>query len=625
MLSLVMIGVPLVGSALTLLLKIHSGRGESQIPVISSCIVLAAGVVVFFSLGNDGVPQVLLSGLGLPWGLGLRADLLGVVLACLAALLWLAASLSALDYMKDDPRQATYHAFFLLTLSGVTGTFLAADLISLLLFFEIMTLASYVLVVHNRDGEAVSAGSIYLYLSLAGSMVVVMGAALLQSLTGSLSLSQSAVGGSGAELAVILMVLGFSVKAGMIPLHIWLPRAHPVAPAPASAVLSGIMIKTGAYGMIRVLLLVDGYPIARQVGLALVIMAAVTMIGGVSMALLQGNAKRMLAYHSVSQMGYILMGVGLIGYLGLEDPVGLAGSLYHMVNHALFKSALFLVAGAVYMKTHQLDMYKLGGLWRHMPYTALLGFIAAMGIAGIPGLNGYASKTVLHHSLHHALYADPALILVEWAFTITGAGTACSFMKFFSYIFLGKPRSDYSVSQGEPMWTVLGTSLPTLLIVYLGVRPWAFLTRIAEPALGHLGKPASLAEISIFGPKDLQGIAISLVLGTLLFLLGTRWGLFHIHLPSWFSVQWLAGNGAGSLSRSWSRVLGGLESASRQGAGSLDGLASAGLSVLRQMDSQGPTPYRRYQPSVANLSFDAALVVAVLALILIARAALHLW
>ena len=625
MLNLVMIGVPLAGALVVLLLRRESEGADARLPVLASLIALVAGLVMFNGIRAGQPSEVVVAWIGPPHGLGLRADTLGLVLACLSTLIWLAASLSALDYLKGEGRQSLYHVFFLVTLSGVLGTFLAWDFLTLLLFFEIMTLASYFLVIHKRDREAVGAGSVYLYLSLGGSMLVVLGAGILYQATGGVALNVPVEPGGPVNLALALMITGFSVKAGMIPLHVWLPEAHPVAPAPASAVLSGIMIKTGAYGILRVLLLVDGSTFARHLGLGLIAMATLTMLGGVSMALMQSNAKRMLAYHSVSQMGYVLMGVGLVGYLGLADPVALAGGLYHVVNHALFKSALFLVAGAVYMKTNQLNMYRLGGLWRYMPATALLGLIAAMGIGGIPGLNGYASKTVLHHGLVHAMYQEPALVWVEWAFTLTGAGTACSFIKFFSYIFLGRVKGSEPTRQGEPLWTVLGTAIPTVFIVYLGLNPTAFLNLVASSSLMHLEAPFTVVSVTIFAPKDLQAIAISLILGATLFFLGSRWGLFHLHPAKWFSVQWLARTWAAAISRWWSRFLDHLEAASAHGAGGFGGLMEMGYSWLRQLDSQGSSPYRRFQPNIANLSFDAALVVAVLTLVLIARAALAFW
>ena len=228
------------------------------------------------------------------------------------------------------------------------------------------------------------------------------------------------------------LVAGFGIKAGMVPLHLWLPHAHSVAPTPGSALLSGLLIKVGAYGLIRVGEFagwgVGWGTVATWLGSSLTVLGTCTMLVGVTAALLQSDAKRLLAYHSVSQMGYIILGMGVGLYLGADGGLGLVGAIYHIVNHALFKATLFLGVGVIYVHTNETNLYNLGGLWRRFPVTAILMFLAVLGITGAPGLNGYASKTLLHHAVSLAAETGPTwLVWVERLFFVGGGWYGCVF------------------------------------------------------------------------------------------------------------------------------------------------------------------------------------------------------
>ena len=234
------------------------------------------------------------------------------------------------------------------------GVFFAGDFLTLLLFFELMTIASYFWVVHRRDREAIRAGYFYLFFSLIGGLCVGLGIVLIGTAAGRVP----TVGGGPLhpleprlfKYGIAALLAGFGIKAGMVPLHLWLPHAHSTAPTPGSALLSGLLIKVGAYGLIRTGELAGwGIPQAAStapwLGTVLIILGVCTMLAGVAAALLQNDAKRLLAYHSVSQMGYIILGLGLGLYLGSQGGLGLVGAIYHIVNHALFKAALFLGVG----------------------------------------------------------------------------------------------------------------------------------------------------------------------------------------------------------------------------------------------------------------------------------------
>jgi hydrogenase-4 component B len=329
-------------------------------------------------------------------GLNFRVDFLGFVFAALASFIWFLATFYSSEYMRHEQARTRYYVFLLFSLGGCLGVFLTADFFSLFLFFEAMTLFSYALVVHNQSDEAMAAGRNYLYMGIFGGLCLLSAMIILFTRTGSLDIMPNleAAGTLGVlrYLLAVLFFIGFGIKAGAVPLHIWLPQAHPVAPTPASALLSGIMIKTGAYGIIRVFNLLltpnDGHSslwaITGEFGYWIIWIGIVTMSVAAVLALSQTHAKRVLAYSSVSQMGYILMGIGAAAYLGYEGAMGFAGLSYHILNHAFFKAGMFLMVGAVYLRTHDLNYEKLGGLWRSFPVTALAFLVAGAAISGFP-------------------------------------------------------------------------------------------------------------------------------------------------------------------------------------------------------------------------------------------------
>jgi hydrogenase-4 component B len=382
----------------------------------------------------------------------------------LTAFLWFVVSIYAPEYMKHEGRTGSFKLCTLLTLSAVLGVFLAGDLFTMLLFFEMMTITSFFWVVHRWNKEAVRAGYFYLFFSIIGGLFLALGIVLMGAATDVLpSVGAGFVTPLDSRMfawSVALFVAGFGIKAGMVPLHLWLPHAHSVSPTPSSALLSGLLIKVGAYGLIRVGEFAGwgmrlGSEITR-LGPILAVLGTCTMLVGVTAALLQSDAKRLLAYHSVSQMGYIILGLGIGLYLGQDGGLGLLGAIYHIVNHALFKAALFLGVGVIYIHTKETNLYNLGGLWRRFPVTAVLMFLAVLGITGAPGLNGYASKTLLHHAVSLAAETGtPWVIWVEGLFLLVGVGTAASFSKLYYLIFLGKPTKIKVSDDGSPSGSLL--------------------------------------------------------------------------------------------------------------------------------------------------------------------------
>ncbi|MEG1592850.1 MAG: proton-conducting transporter membrane subunit, partial [Oscillibacter sp.] len=338
-------------------------------------------------------------------GLGFASGSLRAMLVLMTALLWVGTALASPEYFAHADHADRFYFFWLFTLGALMGVFLAADLFTLFVFFEIMSFTSYVWVAQNETEEALRAGDTYLAVAVIGGMTLLAGLFLLQNLLGTLRIDALAAAVTGLPAAQRLRLYvagfcclaGFGAKAGMFPLHIWLPKAHPVAPAPASALLSGILTKSGVFGILvisRNLFWAD-LPWNRVV-LAL---GLVTMVLGAVLALFSVDLKRTLACSSMSQIGFILLGVAMQGYLSGENALAAWGTVLHMLNHSLIKLVLFVAAGVIYLGTHSLQLNDIRGWGRNKPWLKFTFLAGACSIAGVPGFSGYVSKTLLHESI----------------------------------------------------------------------------------------------------------------------------------------------------------------------------------------------------------------------------------
>ncbi len=485
-------------------------------------------------------------------GLFFKVDLIGWIFAFLITLVWLLATIFSFAYMDHEHNRRRYYSFLMVTLGATLGVVLAGDFFTLFLFFELMTFSSFVLVIHEQDFEAMKAGILYLYLGVAGGLALLFAIMMLYSATGSVEIIPvlEQLGGQ-KTLIYICFLIGFGIKAGLVPLHIWLPQAHPVAPSPASALLSGIMIKAGAYGILRVSLILFSSPDGASAsdaaylftaGNVLMWIGIVTMLAGATMALLQNNMKRILAYSSVSQIGYIATGLGLATFLGLEGGMGFAGAVYHIINHAFFKAGLFMMVGTIYIYTHELELPRLGGMFRKMPLVAVTFIIAAFGIAGIPGFNGYPSKTLIHDALLIAIKYNPLLSfeLAEKIFVLTSALTICYFIKLFRGIFLGPVPEKLDRSYKLPASIKIVLSSFALIIIAIGLFPNLILERVLVPAAEMLKYEGYAMEhlyhFHFFEWQPLEAMLIVIALALIIYIPGAYRRWFDWKPPAWLSI-----------------------------------------------------------------------------------------
>ena len=557
---LVMIGIPLVGALLQVTYKNKSSLKRDWTVIFMTFLTIPLTMIMYPAAKEGGIYLEFPGFMGL--GISFVVDMLGFTMLMITSIIWFIVMVYAHEYMKKEDNSNRFFLFMAITYSAVLGTIMSADLLTMFLFFEVMTISSYVLVTHSQKDESYEAGYNFIFMGIIGGFSILVAMLLLYFNVGSLkfesALSALYTLGNLKYWIMGLLIFGFGIKAGMAPVHVWLPRAHPVAPTPASALLSGIMIKVGAFGILRVATayffpkqgevfshLDPVWLTTKNIGAFIIWIGIATMALGVFFALQQSNIKKMLAYHSISQMGYIMVGIGIALYLGYRGAMGYSGALYHIINHGLFKSLLFMVAGVVYFHTHEYDMYKLGGLWRKLPLTATVCLIACLGIAGIPLFNGFISKSILHHGIVEATnYGHSSFLYAEIIFMIVSAGTVASFIKLFYYVFLGKMPEKYKTIKAE--YTCLDTSMAAMaiLIILIGLNPNYILQTFIVPQLNLTTYDPYfidhyIVHIKFFTSGDLMTMVYVVGLGSFIFWFGTKFHLFHLHLPNWLKLEYI--------------------------------------------------------------------------------------
>jgi multicomponent Na+:H+ antiporter subunit D len=333
---------------------------------------------------------------GIPFGIYMVLDGFSVLMLIIVNFVGLMATLFSIEYMKKFTDKTKYYTLFLLMMAGMNGVILSGDLFNLFVFLEVAAIASYALVAFGTEAEELEASFKYQVMGMVASAMILVGIAFLYSHTGTLNMADIArVIGGGAPNKLILFtgcifIMGFGLKAAIMPFHAWLPDAHPSAPAPISAMLSGVLIKAvGVYTLCRILFNVIGIGSLETILYIIIILGSISMLCGALLAIGQRDIKRLLAYSSVSQIGFIIFSIGL------GTPLGILGGLFHLLNHATFKSLLFLNSGAIVYSTGNRDLAKMGGLREKMPVTATTSLIASLSISGIPPFSGFWSKLII--------------------------------------------------------------------------------------------------------------------------------------------------------------------------------------------------------------------------------------
>ncbi len=441
----------------------------------------------------------------------------------------------------SHPAPDRFYVFFLLTLGATMGVFLSADLYTTFVFFEMMSFTSYVWVAHEENNGALRAADTYLTVAVLGGLVMLMGIFGVYHELGTLTISELAAAAATYENKPVLyalgccMFVGFGAKAGAFPLHIWLPKAHPVAPAPASALLSGILTKTGIFGVLAIssgLFLHD-----KQWGVFVLVIGATTMFGGALLAVFSIDLKRTLACSSMSQIGFILIGVGMQCMLGEENALAVHGTLLHMMNHSMIKLVLFMAAGVIYMNLHALDLNVIHGFGRKKPLLKVIFLIGALAIGGIPMFGGYISKTLLHESILE--YGGGWIFrALEYLFLFSGGLTVAYMTKLFVAIFVEKnadealqKKYDTQKKYMNPMSTFALTGSALVLLIW-GLFPHGIMDRAARLGQSFMGLEEFGHVVSYFSWKNLSGGLISISIGVIVYVFFIRTVLMKEEAPS---------------------------------------------------------------------------------------------
>lgn len=438
------VAIPLVAAFFLPILSRSGKKAKSFATLLANLATLSLLVMAVLALGRVQDIQVYEIGKWpIPIGINLVLDGLSSLLLLAIGVVSSASMLFSTRYMEQYTARAKYLSLFMLMVAGMNGVVLSGDLFNLYVFLEVASIASYALVGFGCDNEELEASFKYMVLGSIGSAFILFGIGLVYGNTGTLNMAyasrliQSTGLNPGLGFALSLFVAGFGLKAAIVPFHAWLPDAHPSAPAPISAMLSGILIKAlGIYALSRIIFNVFG--VSVTIGWLLVVLGLISMVAGAFLAIGQWDFKRLLAYSSISQVGYIVLGIGLgAALLAQGHPawasLALLGGLLHLINHAVYKSLLFLTSGSVEMSTGTRQLKQMGGLAGKLPFTRAACTVASASIAGVPPFSGFWSKLILVIAAVQAhLYWVAAIIV------FVSLCTLIMYLKVQRYVFLGE-------------------------------------------------------------------------------------------------------------------------------------------------------------------------------------------
>ena len=522
-----MIFFPMLMALAAYLAGKHSRKARNILASLTTAAEFCLAVVLLF------LPDLSASISGFAGlGISLETDGFRRVYLVVITFLWLMTTLLGNEYFSHYKNCDRYYFFNLMTLGASVGVFLSADLFTALIFFEIMSFTSYTWVIQEETEKAVRAANTYLAVAVIGGLAALMGLFLLWHKLGTTRISELYEAAAQCPDKGVLyaaggcVLFGFGAKAGMFPLHIWLPKAHPVAPAPASALLSGLLTKTGIFGVL--VLSARIFYADPAWGTLILTLGTVTMLLGAVLALFSIDLKRTLACSSVSQIGFILVGIGMMGLLGEENALAARGTLLHMMNHSLFKLVLFSAAGVVYMNLHELDLNRIRGFGRNKPLLMIPFLLAAAGIGGFPLLNGYISKTLLHEGIveyaeHLAHLGTSAFGIraVEWIFLFAGGLTVAYMTKLFVALFVEKnPDRQPEFDAKKPCMNPLSAFVlcaSAAVLPALGFTAARSMNAIAETGMDFFRAAPMEHAVHYYAWENLKGGLISIGIGALLY------------------------------------------------------------------------------------------------------------
>jgi len=548
-LLMILVFFPMVAACISWIIGKRSKEGRNLFCiVVGFAELILALVCVLGNVNTCEIPGIC--------GFGLHFELDGFrrLYALVIAFMWAMTLLFSKGYFSHYHNRNRYYFFNLFTLGATMGVFLSGDLITTFVFFEVMSFTSYVWVIHEETHEAIRAANTYLAVAVIGGLVALMGIFILDHEFGDLSISYIRKASQDIEKTASFYVaggcilFGFGAKAGMFPLHIWLPKAHPVAPAPASALLSGILTKSGIFGVL--VLSFDLFWADVPWAITIAILGGCTMFLGAILALLSINLKRTLACSSMSQIGFILVGIAMAGLLGEEGTTAARGVVLYMMNHSLYKLLLFMAAGAVYMNLHQLDLNDIRGFGRNKPLLHLCFLVGGLGLAGIPGTSGYVAKTLIHEGILEAAEYRESMSLtlktLEVFFLVSGGMTLTYMSKIYWAVCWQKNPERQQAFDAMTNWVPesgrIALILPMSVLVIFGLAPYHTLDTIATVATDFMHYGAPEHAVHYFAWANLKGACITVGVAAVLIMTLVRAALYSKgrwinRLPEWLDLE----------------------------------------------------------------------------------------
>lgn len=457
------VAIPLAGAFLISLAGKRVKKAPDLLSNLTTFILAVLSVYSIFVVNTRGTLVYKVGGWIPPIGIAMVMDSLTSFMLVTVNIITFFVALYSISYMEKFTAKWKFHSLFLLMLAGMNGVIVTGDMFNLFVFLEIASIASYALVAYGTEHEELEASFKYMVMGNVASLFILLGIVFLYSVTSTLNMADMGMsllklGGNKVVLLVMsLFILGFGLKGAFVPFHGWLPDAHPSAPAPISAMLSGLLIKVlGVYALIRIFFNVIG---ASQAVLNILLaMGLVSMVVGALLAIGQNDIKRMFAYSSISQIGYVIVG------FGLATPLAIAGALLHLMYHAVFKSLLFLNSGAIEYSTGTRNLDEMGGLNARLPFTGFTGFVGSMSIAGMPPFNGFWSKLIIIIAAVQSQHYIIAVIAV-----LVSIITLAYYLKFQKNAFLGKLKTSLDKAKEVPLTMKVSMLALALICLVSGI------------------------------------------------------------------------------------------------------------------------------------------------------------
>ena len=523
---------PILGAFISYIIGRYSRIARDYFADLVCAVEFSAALASYKILGafDFSVPGI--CGLGVKFAL----DGFRYIYIIIISFMWLVTTIFSREYLRGHRNRNRYYFYVMLTFSSIMGVFLSGDLYTTFLFFEMMSLFSYIMVVQEETQDAQRAAQTYLAIAIIGGLVTLTGLILFYAKTGTLDIVKlsklNIQDKNSLYIPGFLIFVGFAAKAAIFPSHIWLPTAHTAAPAPSSALLSGLLTKSGLFGVI--VLTAGPFLHDSYWGFIMLILAVITMVLGAVLAVFSVNIKRTLACSSMSQLGFILTGISMQCFLGLDNDLAIRGTILYMVGHSLIKLVLFFCAGVVYMNTHELNLNHIKGFGRGKKIFMFAFLMGGLGLMGAPLLNGYLGKTLIHESIveHiHALNNAGTLTFMslssekfmfeicEWLFLISGGLTTAYVIKLFIALFILKPSPDMHEKEiylGK--FNALLLTLSAVILPIIGFLPNKIGDKISIFGAAFMNSSGHHHIINYFSFDNLEGAAISIIIGICVYI-----------------------------------------------------------------------------------------------------------